>query len=138
LDALEKGTLTPVKQDNENSTYAGMLRKEMGRVNFALSACEIERLIRGLNPWPSAYTSFHGKKIKLFAAEVIDEKEYDRSVIKKKNGEVVAVGKDRILIKCGKGILAVTELQPEGKKRMSTAAYLLGYKVEEGEIFGVD
>ncbi|MBQ1193507.1 MAG: methionyl-tRNA formyltransferase [Lachnospiraceae bacterium] len=130
LDKLEKGTATFTKQDDSKSTYAKMLNKQLGRLDFSMDAEALERLIRGLNPWPSAYTTFGGKTLKIWRAEVLNgdfEGEY---------GEIVKVSKDELIVKTGKGALSILELQLEGKKRMDIKDFLSGNKPEEGTIFG--
>lgn len=128
LEALEKGTLVRVKQDDSQSSYAGMLDKGMGRIDFSKSAVEIERWIRGLNPWPSAYTTLHGKTWKIWKADVM-EKEYCAAI-----GEIVEITKNAIIVKTGEGAIALKEVQLEGKKRMSVDAFLRGYPIETGII----
>lgn len=130
LKHAEEGTLHPVAQDDSKSNYVKMLTKELGNMDFTKSANELERLIRGLNPWPSAYTKFRGKTLKIWDADV-NETEIDG-----KPGEIVKVEKDGFSVKTGKGCLKILELQLEGKKRMATDAFLLGYKIEEGELLG--
>lgn len=126
LEQLEKGTLVRIKQEDELSTYAGMLDKAMGQIDFSKSAVEIERWVRGLNPWPSAYTMLHGKTWKVWDADVI-EKEYSGQI-----GEIVEVTRDSIIVKTGMGAIAFKEVQLEGKKRMTTDAFLRGYPIEIG------
>lgn len=130
LKKLEDGTATRTPQDDSKSSYAKMLDKKLGDIDFSKSAEEIERLIRGLNPWPSAYTRYNGKTLKIWKAEVID-KEYDGE-----SGQIVDKNKKAIIVKTGKGALAITEIQLEGKKRMTTEAYLCGAGIEEGIILG--
>ena len=126
LENVEKGTITPIKQNEDEASHVKMLKKEFGRIDFNKPAVEIERLIRGLNPWPSAYTKLDGKTLKIWDADVID-KEYDGVI-----GEIVDVDKNCIYVKTGDKTLAINELQLEGKKRMETSAFLLGYKIEKG------
>lgn len=130
LHALENGTIVREKQDDSKSNYAKMLTKELGHIDFNKPAIEIERLIRGLNPWPSAYTSLDGKTLKIWRASVID------TVANGANGEILEVLKDEIHVKTGNGILAIKELQLEGKKRMTVDAFLRGYQVTKGTILG--
>ena len=127
LDALEAGTATRTKQDDSKSCYASMLNKDMGNIDFTKSATEIERLIRGLIPWPCAYTKIDGKTVKLYKAEVkaIDGKDY-------KPGEIIEVTKKTFTIACGEDALIIRSLQPEGKKQMDTVAYLNGNKLSVG------
>lgn len=128
LANIEKGNINPIKQDDSKSNYAKMLTKELGYIDFNKSAIEIERLVRGLTPWPSAYTKLDGKTLKIWDCDVLD-KEYDGEC-----GEVVKIDKTDIYVKTGDKTLVINELQLEGKKRMETTAFLLGYKLEKGVI----
>ncbi len=128
LEKLEKGLLTPEPQTEENTCYAKMLTKALGKMDWEKTAVELERLIRGLNPWPSAYTGLDGKTLKIWQARVLEE-EYEG-----KPGCVVRAKKDDLFVKTGKGTLAITSLQLEGKKRMDAGAFLRGYPVEEGMV----
>ena len=134
LDAIEKGTITPKKQDESKSTHAKMLSKEMGKLDFSQDAVVLERKIRGLNSWPSAYTYFKGKTLKIWDADVVDVPESNEE-IKKVCGSVCDVTKDSFCITTGNGILRVNEVQLEGKKRMEVSAFLLGYPMEKGMFF---
>ena len=128
LVELESGTVTRTPQEEEKATHAKMLNKTMGLIDFTKSAVEIERLIRGLNPWPSAYTGLDGKTLKIWDADVV-EKEADGEP-----GEIVEVGKNHVYVKTGKGLLELKEIQLEGKKRMEMEAFLRGYSLEKGVI----
>ena len=128
LEKLEKGLRTPEPQTEENTCYAKMLTKALGKMDWEKTAVELERLIRGLNPWPSAYTGLDGKTLKIWQAKVLEE-EYEG-----KPGCVVRAKKDDLFVKTGKGTLAITSLQLEGKKRMDAGAFLRGYPVEEGTV----
>lgn len=130
LKNLEDGTATFTKQDDEKSTYAKMLTKQLGNIDFNMPAVEIERLIRGLNPWPSAYTSLAGKTLKIWKAKVV-EKNYDGEP-----GQLVEVAKDEMIVKTGDLALSIIELQLEGKKRMYIEDFLRGAKVETGMKLG--
>lgn len=130
LEKLENKTAVRIKQDDSQSCYAKMLTKEMGQVDFKKPAEEIERLIRGLNPWPSAYTSMNGKTMKLWDADVIE------CDVKEEPGTVIDVTKDAIVTATGKDALALKEIQLAGKKRMKVSAFLLGYHVEKGTKLG--
>lgn len=130
LEELEQGTCMRTKQDHALSTYAKMLDKKLGKIDFSKSAEEIERLVRGLNPWPSAYTTYNGKTLKIWDADVI-ERQVDGAV-----GEVVEVNKKELLVKTGKGMLSLKELQLEGKKRMEIDAFLRGNQIEAGTKLG--
>lgn len=136
LEKAENGTLSRTRQPEEGACYAGMLDKALGKINWDMEAEAIERLIRGLNPWPSAYTSFEGKTLKLWDAQVVapgDEKTAPEAV----SGQIVGILKDSFLVKTGRGCLKINELQLEGKKRMDTGAFLRGYPVKEGTVLGV-
>ena len=126
LDKLEKGTIVRTKQDDSQSCYAKMLSKEMGRMDFSRSAKELEQWIRGMNPWPSAYTTMNGKTLKIWDADVVS---YEGS---EGPGTVVKVTKDTIIVAAGEGALALKEIQLAGKKRMPVQACLLGSSVETG------
>ena len=130
LEKIENGTATFTKQDDSNSTYAKMLNKKLGDIDFSMDAVSIERLIRGLNPWPSAYTSLNGKNLKIWKA-VTKEDEYEGQP-----GEIVYVSEDEMYIKTGKGVLSIIELQLEGKKRMYIQDFLHGNKIEKGIVLG--
>lgn len=131
LTLLENGTAVRTPQKDEDSNYAVMLKKEMGDVDFTKSATEIERLIRGLLPWPCAYTMIDGKHVKFYEADVIA-----MDVSGKKPGEIVAISKKNFDIACGSDALCIKRLQPEGKKEMDAASYLNGNKLELGMICG--
>lgn len=128
LNALEQGTITREKQDDTKSNYVKMLHKELGHIDFHKPAREIERLIRGLNPWPSAYTHLDGRTVKIWKADVIEEKSPGQP------GEIAAVTRDAVHVVTGDGLLAIKELQLEGKKRMTVDAFLRGYQMTTGTV----
>ncbi len=130
LKKLEAGTIVRIKQDDSLSCYAKMLDKRLGDIDFTKSAEEIERIIRGLNPWPSAYTRINGKNLKIWEAEVLD-KEYEGEC-----GQIVSVGKNQMIVKTGRGALDIKNLQVEGKKAMNIGDFLRGNVVEEGIVLG--
>ena len=130
LQKLEEGTLKPEKQGESPTAYARMLNKEMGRIDWTCEAVQIERLIRGLNPWPSAYTFWDEKTMKIWKAEVLPGNT-DQAP-----GTVTEVGKDFFAVQTKEGQLKIKELQIPGKKRMDAGAFLRGYKVEEGYRLG--
>ena len=131
LSLLEKGELIPEKQNHELSCYAPLIKKEMGKIDFQKEAYEIELLVRGMNPWPSAFTYYKGKQLKIWDA-VAEEADEDQAV----PGLILGVQKQCVVIGTGKGILKVYSLQLEGKKRMSTHDFLLGVKMQAGEYLG--
>ena len=130
LPTIFDGTAVYEKQPEESPTpYAAMISKKMGLMDFSKSAVELERLVRGLNPWPSAYTKLNGKTLKIWAADVCGQ-----TGEKAQPGTVLKAEKDEFLIQTGEKILSVKELQLEGKKRMDTAAFLRGCHLEKGMI----
>lgn len=128
LEAAVNGTLNPVKQNEAESSHVKMISKTMGELDFTRSAVELERLIRGLNPWPSAYTHVKGKMLKIWDADVIDEQTFSETEFDKNcnAGDIAGITKDTFFIRCGEGYLKVNEVQLEGKKRMDTGAFLRG------------
>ena len=130
IPQMEAGTLQPEAQDDAKSTYAKMIKKEMGHIDWKKEAVVLERLVRGMNSWPSAYTYLNGKTLKVWEASV------EESASKAAVGEVVEVTKDSIKVQTGKDLLVLKQIQLEGKKRMDVAAFLLGYKVEVGTTLG--
>lgn len=132
LSKLEKGELVPEKQKDELSSYAKKLTKAMGQIDWSKDAVCLERWIRGLNSWPSAYTFFGGKTLKIWEAQVTEE----NGAQKAEPGQVVSVSRESFTVACGQGELQILSLQLEGKKRVSTREFLLGYQVEPGMILG--
>lgn len=130
LQKLEAGTAVRTRQPEDGVTYARMLDKSLGQVDWNKSAEEIERLMRGLNPWPSAYTHYDGKTLKLWYGDAVPGNKDELWT----PGRIRETGKDYIAIETGEGLLLVKELQLEGKKRMDTASFLRGYPVEIGTI----
>lgn len=128
LFKLKEGTAVKIPQKEDEASYVGLIKKSMGDIDWSGDAVSIERLIRGLNPWPSAYTSLNGQTVKLWAAEAVKDEFSGRP------GQIVRAFKDEFFIKTGDGTLAVKELQLQGKKRMETDAFLRGYPIEEGTI----
>lgn len=132
LQLLERGELTPVKQDGSQSCYAPLIGKAMGKIDFTGTAEEIDRLIRGMTPWPSAYTDYRGRQLKIWKAVP----DMQGVVSGHMPGEIVGVEKAAVNVATGKGILKILELQMEGKRRMTARDFLLGMKMEPGEILG--
>ncbi len=131
LKLLEQGMLVPRKQREEEGSYVKMITKEMGRIDFSRDALSIERLVRGMTPWPSAYTLFRGKQMKIWDAAALEGDVSGRAA-----GTVSAVGKEDFTVVTGQGLLRIRELQLEGKKRMSAHDFLLGMRVTPGEKLG--
>ena len=129
MAAIEDGTAEYTPQDPSKATHTAKIQKELGSIDWSMDAAEIECLIRGLDPWPSAYTRLDGKTIKIWKAKVIPEN------MSQEPGRIVAVERNRILVQTGNGVLALLEVQLEGKKRMMVEAFLNGYPVSEGAFF---
>ncbi len=134
LEALQNKTVTPVPQGETTTAYAKMLDKQLGNIDWTKRAVEIERLIRGLTPWPSAYTDWNGKVMKIWDAEVDFEKVETVEIVEARPGTIVKVEKDAFYVQTGDGLLKVLELQIPGKKRMDAGAFLRGYQVKAGEM----
>lgn len=147
LAKIEAGDVTPVKQNDEVSCYAKMLHKSMGKIDWQMEAERLDCLIRGLISWPGASTLFRGKTLKIWREEVVSERELtaleeqlglnqDTFIRNAPPGTVVRVEKAAVYVQTGDGILRLTEVQPEGKKRMAVKDFLLGYPVKAGEQLG--
>lgn len=124
INLLEEKKVTPIKQNNNDATYAPLMKKEDGKINWNKEADEIRNLIRGMQPWPNAYTTLDGKNLKIFKAEVKNGEG--------KPGEIVFACKDSLKVATGKNILDIRELQLEGSKRMNTENFLRGKTLEQG------
>ena len=139
LKKLEEGSIRPVPQGESGTCYAKMLTKSMGDIDWTMPAEEIERLIRGLNPWPSAYTGWNGRTIKVWSAQVIAEESScapDASLQAPVPGQVIRADKEGLAVCTGRGILQIKELQLEGKKRMDAASFLRGCPIKPGDVCG--
>ncbi len=128
LKALEEKTVIPEKQGESPTAYARMLDKHLGNIDWNESAEKIERLVRGLTPWPSAYTTWNGKQMTIWRAEV------EQASGDEMPGTIVKVEKEAFFVQTKEGMLKVLELQIPGKKRMDAGAFLRGYQIKEGEI----
>lgn len=121
IEGLKDGSITPTEQDHALATEAPMLKKEDGLIDWNREARELEYLIRGLDPWPSAYCFLGGKRLRLFAPETVFMENHAPG------GTVLEADKRGILVACGKNALLIREIQPEGKKRMPVEAFLCGF-----------
>jgi methionyl-tRNA formyltransferase len=128
LGKLKAGTLAPEKQDEAQATMAPMLTKETGRVDFAAGARVVRDLVRGCDPWPTAYTTLGGEPLKLFRAKVVSGRGTP--------GVVIGADRDGLLVGCGDDAVAFAELQLPGKKRMSATALLAGRQMPVGTKLG--
>ena len=127
MEAIENGTAVYTPQDDALATHTGKIQKEMGSIDWSKDAEVIERLVRGLNPWPSAYTRIDDKNLKIWRAKVISHE------VKAAPGCILKVTKDELEVQTGNGVLALLEVQLEGKKRMDAGSFLRGVKIEKGD-----
>ncbi len=130
LPSILDGSCSRTPQEKGVGRYVGMIDKSLGELDFSRPAEELERYIRGLDPWPCAYTKLEGKLLKLWKAYVIPE------AAAEKPGTVLGGDKKVLRVATGEGVLAITELQPEGKRRMKTEEYLNGYNITPGTVLG--
>lgn len=129
LKEIEAGTICKQLQPSENVSYAGKITKEMGRIDWTKSSMEIDRQIRGLSPWPSAYTNLQGKNLKIWkAARISDDNPTEEA------GTVIGICDQGITVACGQGSLLIQELQLEGKKRMRAVDFLNGHSITVGQM----
>ena len=130
VEKLEKGEIIPEVQDDSKSTYAAKIEKSDCLLDFSLDARTLHNLIRGLSPVPLSFTHTpDGKLLKVVESRVCD----DEKTVKSLPGTVLSVGED-IRVACGKGILSLTVVVPEGKGRMSAADFVRGRKIAEGDL----
>ena len=126
LESLEKGNLKPVPQSGE-ATYARLLKKSDGLIKWSKSSEELSNLIRGVNPWPGAYSFIEGEKIKILKALSVDGK--------REAGVVCKKTKNELIVGAGIGMLSILEVQPSGKPAMAIKSFLQGRKIIEGSRF---
>lgn len=130
LDGVERGTIRPVPQDNIMASYAPPLKTEDGLIDWSRPAREIYNRIRGLAPWPGAFTYLRGSRLKVFSGEVIEEGVRDTA------GKVVQSGPEGVKASTGRGFLVIKEVQLEGRKRMPVREFLLGNEIPPGTELG--
>lgn len=127
VEEIENGTAKKTPQNDKESCYAKMLTKQLGNIDWNTDAAAIERLIRGLNPWPSAYTFYNGKMLKIWHASVGENTDRTPGEVICSDGSIRVAAKDRELI--------LEEIQLEGKKRMPAEDFLRGYNIPDGAVF---
>lgn len=131
VEALKKGELQPVKQDNSLSNYAPVITKEICPIDFTRSASDVHNKVRGLYSWPIATTVINGKKFKIHKSQILEEN------FSGNPGEIVD-NNNRLVIMCGDGkCVEILEIQAEGKKKMDTQSFLRGQHIDKGIIVGV-
>lgn len=135
LPKIESSQVTPCKQNDEESCYAKMLQKSMGKIDWKMDAVKLDCLIRGLISWPGAFTTYRGRNLKIWEEEPV-EKGLLLAQKKEEPGTVLLVEKDAFYVQTGEGVLKVLAVQMEGKKRMAVKDFLLGYPMNVGECLG--
>lgn len=137
---IKDGSVQRTPQDEQQAIYVGMLKKEMGRLDFTHPAAVLERQVRGLNPWPSAFTVLDGKILKFWQCGVVTEPDEALTKLVRSQrfepGTVVEVQKESFSVLTGEGLLVAREVQIEGKRRMSAGEFLRGYALEVGKVLG--
>lgn len=133
IEGLLEGRLKPKPQDDEKATFAPVLKKEDGRIDWSRSATEIRNLIRGMHPWPGAFTQWKGK-LKIHTATAANADDAGAAELLNP-GTIVDVSGGTVDVACGSGILKITGLQPENKRRMSAEEFIRGYRIKSGEQF---
>lgn len=131
LEVLKKGDLKREKQPEGEATYAPMMKKETGAIDWTKSAWEIHNLVRGTNPWPGAYAQYCGAKLKVWKTMFLDGKNEGY-----KPGTIIRSSKSGLVVACGEGIINILEIQLESARRMTIEEYLCGHKINEGEVIG--
>lgn len=129
IKLIEQGNAPRIKQDHVKATYAPMLKRENGNIDWNKSAIEIKNMIRGTYPWPGAYTFYDGKMIKIFKVSINNNDNY-----KVKPGTIVNITEESIDVQSGDGLVLIKEIQTEGGKRMAVRDYLIGHKIEKNKI----
>ena len=129
IAGLKSEKITPVSQDHSGATYAPLIKKEDGRIDWSKDAEEIDRQVRAFNPWPGAYTQWEDRLLKVFGGEA------QKGALQGENGSVNWVGTDVLEVKTGKGCYRIREVQLEGGKRLSARDFLQGHRVQVGTVF---
>ncbi len=130
IKGIKEGSLIPVPQDHYHATAAPMLKKDDGLVDWTRDAAAVDRFIRGMDPWPSAYCFLGDTRLRLFRPQVMDLPGGGQP------GTVLRTDRQGILVACGKGAVLIREIQPEGKKRMPVEAFLCGHPLAAGTTLG--
>lgn len=129
IDKIATGTAVAEPQDNEQATYATLLDRSMEHIDWSKTAQEVHNLIRGFNPAPSTFTKLpNGKSLKIWGSKMTDKNSAAAA------GTVIETGKHSFFVACGEGVLEITEVQPESKKRMPAQVFLNGRGVQEGDL----
>ena len=129
IDKIATGTAVAEPQDDAQATYATLLDRSMEHIDWSKTAQEVHNLIRGFNPAPSTFTKLpNGKSLKIWGSKMTDKSSAAAA------GTVIETGKHSFFVACGEGVLEITEVQPESKKRMPAQVFLNGRGVQEGDL----
>ena len=132
IEKIEAGTVVAEPQNNDEATYATLLDRSMERIDWTKSAQEVHNLIRGFNPAPSTFTKLpNGKSLKIWCSRMTDK---NTTAVP---GTVIELSKHSFFVACGSGVLEITEVQPESKKRMPAQVFINGRGVQVGDVLGV-
>ncbi len=132
LVELKKGTLKRIPQEDSQSSYAPMISKELGHIDWSKKAPEIHNLVRGTDPWPGAYTFLEGNRMRVWKTMLVDEKVDNNQ----ENGLILKVDDEGVLVKCSDGCILIKELQFDSSKRMAVKDYIRGHQIKTGEQLG--
>ena len=130
IDLIKKGEAPREKQSNEDTCYSPIMNKSLGNIDWNKSAIEIHNLVRGINPWPSAYTTYEGQTMKVWKTKVINKNS------DKQPGTIISVDKEGINVSTSEGIVQIKEIQISGKKRMEVPEYIKGNNINTDIILG--
>ncbi|MEG1311092.1 MAG: methionyl-tRNA formyltransferase [Romboutsia sp.] len=130
IDLIEKGCAPRKVQNHDEFTYAPMMNKSLGNINWNKNAREIHNLVRGVNPWPSAYTTYNNATMKVWKTEVLSEDS------DKMPGSIIKVDKDGIRVATSCNVLLIKEIQISGKKRVLVSEYIKGNSIETDIVLG--
>jgi len=128
IKGIVNNEIHPVKQENGLNSYASMLDKEMAKINWENSSTVIHNFIRGLNPWPIAYTHYENRVMKIYKSRVLDQE--SNKII----GSIIEVSKEGLKVSTGSGVLLIEEIQFPGKKPLKVKDFIIGNKIDEGVI----
>ncbi|HBY21284.1 MAG: methionyl-tRNA formyltransferase [Clostridiales bacterium GWE2_32_10] len=132
LTKIQNKMITRIKQNEEDATYTKIIDKTMGLINWHKKSYELINFIRGLSPWPSAYTYYKEKMMKIWEAEKLNE-----TYEKNKTGEIVGIKDNGFIVKTSDGSILVTKIQMQDSKKMTTADYMRGNKIDIGEVLDI-
>lgn len=131
LIELKKGTLKRIPQQDAESTYAPMMNKELGLIDWNKTAQQVHNLVRGTDPWPGAYTFLNGNRMRVWKTSLTNEKSDSHNT-----GQIIEVSDDGILVKCSDEYILIREIQFDSSKRMNVRDYIRGHQIDAGEILG--